>query len=61
VLYGLDFEASSHTFYPDAAGALRALHERGRRVAVGIETWLVPPGHPGHLPRGLERVLPLVD
>ncbi len=33
-LYALDLEAASHPFYPDVPGVLRALHERGCRVAV---------------------------
>jgi FMN phosphatase YigB (HAD superfamily) len=33
-LYSLDFEPASHRFYPDAAPVLRALRERGCRVAL---------------------------
>jgi HAD superfamily hydrolase (TIGR01509 family) len=33
-LYALDLEPASHPFYPDAPGVLRALHERGCRIAV---------------------------
>lgn len=33
-LYALDLEADSHPFYPDVPAVLRALHERGCRVAV---------------------------
>jgi len=130
-LYDLDFEAASHTFYPDVDATLRALAARGCRVVVlsdihfdlrpefaaagfgdlvdafvlsfehgvqkpdrqvfelaldaagvepadalmvgdrashdgggvvvGIPTLLFPPGLPAHLPRGLDRVVRLVD
>ena len=33
-LYALDLEAASHPFFPDVAFVLRALHERGCRIAV---------------------------
>jgi HAD superfamily hydrolase (TIGR01509 family) len=33
-LYALDLDPVAHPFYPDAAPALRALHERGCRVAL---------------------------
>lgn len=33
-LYALDFDPVAHPFYPDVAPVLRALHERGCRVAV---------------------------
>jgi HAD superfamily hydrolase (TIGR01509 family) len=33
-LYALDFEAESHTFFPDVEPVLRELHSRGVRVAV---------------------------
>ncbi|HEV7523792.1 MAG TPA: HAD family hydrolase [Acidimicrobiia bacterium] len=33
-LYALDLEATSHPFYPDSEPVVRALHERGCRIAL---------------------------